>query len=43
MSNKLKKEIENLAEIVKRYPDGISVKELLQSVNDSALKDEACN
>ena len=34
MSNKLKKEIENLAEIVRCHPSGISIEELLQSMND---------
>lgn len=38
MSNKLKKEIENLAEIVRRHPDGISIKELLQFMNDVTPK-----
>ncbi len=34
MSKKLKKEIENLVEIVKRHPDGISIEELLHLMND---------
>ncbi len=34
MSNKLKKEIENLVEIVKRHPDGISIEELFHFMND---------
>ncbi len=38
MSNRLKKEIENLAEIVRRHPDGISIEELLQCMNDVTPK-----
>lgn len=34
MSNKLKKEIENLTEIVKRHPEGISMEKLLEFMND---------
>lgn len=38
MSNKLKKEIENLAEIVRCHPDGISIEELLKFMNDVTPK-----
>ena len=33
MSDKLKKEIENLAKMVKGYPHGVSIEELLKSMN----------
>ena len=38
MSNKLKKEIENLVEIVKCHPEGISIEELLHVMKDVTPK-----
>ncbi len=38
MSNKLKKEIEHLTEIIRRHPDGISIKELLHLMNEVTPK-----
>lgn len=38
MSYKLKKEIENLAEIVRQHPDGISTEELLHLMNEVTPK-----
>lgn len=38
MSNKLKKEIEHLAEIIKCHQDGISIEELLKFTNDVTPK-----